>query len=183
MEDLSLHILDISENSIEAGATEIEIVIEQDTQQNRLLLQIKDNGQGLDQETREKVLDPFYTTKTARRVGLGLPLLAQSAQEAGGNLAIESHAGKGTIVTAHFVLNHIDRKPLGNIADTLIALIAARGTTIDILYRHCRDGHEFSLDTREIKGELEDVPIDNPEVLNFLKDSINIGLKELEQEE
>jgi len=179
VEDLSLHILDISENSIEAGATEIEIVIDQDTEQNRLLLEIKDNGQGFDPETQAKVLDPFYTTKITKKVGLGLPLLAQAAKETGGNLTIQSHEGKGTIISAQFILNHIDRKPLGNIAETIIALIAARGASLDIRYRHSRDGLEFSLDTREIKGELIDIPVNEPIVLNHLKNSIYKSIQKL----
>ena len=181
MEDLSLHLLDIVENSLEAGATLIEMVIDEDTVGNRLLLQIKDNGRGLDPEARRQVLDPFYTTKTARRVGLGLPLLAQAAKEAEGDLTIDSQSGKGTTLTAEFVYDHIDRKPLGNMAETLITLIAAKGLVIDILYRHCKGGEEFLFDTREIKEELQEVPINNPEILTFLRETITNGIKDLEK--
>jgi anti-sigma regulatory factor (Ser/Thr protein kinase) len=182
VEDLSLHILDISENSIEAGATEIEIIVREDTRRNRLVLEIKDNGKGLDKETRQKALDPFYTTKTTRRVGLGLPLLAQAAKEADGELTIESQQGKGTIITAEFVNDHIDRKPLGNIAETLVSLITAKGPGIEIIYRHQKNDDSFSLDTREIKKELQEVPINNPGVLLYLRNTIKNSLKELEEE-
>jgi hypothetical protein len=182
LQDLSLHILDISENSIEAGATKINIMINEDTKGNKLVLKIEDNGSGLDEETRQKVLDPFYTTKKDKEAGLGISLLAQSAQEARGNLTLISQKGEGTTITTEFVYDHIDRKPLGNMADTIIALLTGRGLDIDIVYEHCKDGDGFTLDTREIKEELQEVPIDNPEVLNLLKETINNGLKELEKE-
>jgi anti-sigma regulatory factor (Ser/Thr protein kinase) len=185
LEDLSLHILDICENSIEADATKIEIMIEENTVQNTLLLTIKDNGKGLDKETMSKVLDPFYTTRKTRRVGLGLPMLAQAAKEAEGDLKIESQKGKGTTITAQFVHNHIDRKPLGDIAGTLIALITARGTErsgTDIVYEHRKNGDAFLFNTREIKKELQDVPITHPEVLNLLRKIITNGLKNLVKE-
>ena len=178
MQDLSLHILDIAENSIAAGATEIAITIDEDTRRNLLLLTIKDNGRGLDAEARAAVLDPFYTTKS-KRVGLGLPMLAQSAREADGELSIQSEAGRGTTITARFVYDHIDRRPLGNIAETLVTLVTAGGTAVDIVYEHRRDGDGFLFDTKEVKEDLQDVPINNPEVLNFLKETITSGLEEL----
>ena len=184
MQDLSLHILDISENSIAAGATKIKIKINEDIRGNKLVLEIEDNGRGMDKETRQKVLDPFYTTKTTEtssEAGLGIPLLAQSAQEAEGNLKIKSKIGKGTTIIAEFVYDHLDRRPLGNMADTMIALITGRGTDIDIVYEHCRNGDGFILDTRDIKEELQEVPINNPEVLHFLKQIITNGLKDLEK--
>ena len=179
MEDLSLHILDIGENSIAAGASCIQVTINENTEENTLFLKIQDNGTGLDEDTRKKVLDPFYTTKGTRRIGLGLPMLAQAAREADGELTLRSEEGKGTTVLARFVLDHIDCKPLGNIAETLIALIAAKGLKVDILYRHFKNGKDFLFDTREVKEGLQDVPITNPEVLNFLRESIKNGLKDL----
>jgi nitrogen fixation/metabolism regulation signal transduction histidine kinase len=182
LEDLSLHILDVCENSIKADAAKIEIMINEDTVGNKLLLEIKDDGKGLDKETLSKVLDPFYTTRKTRRVGLGLPMLAQAAKEAEGDINIESQEGIGTCVTVKFVHNHIDRKPLGNIAETIISLISMEKSDIDIVYTHQRDGNGFQFDTREIKEELQDVPINNPEVINFLRETIKNGLKELEKE-
>jgi hypothetical protein len=180
--DLSLHILDISENSIAAGATKVKIRINEDIKGNKLVLEIEDNGKGMDKETQQKVLDPFYTTKKNGQVGLGIPMLAHSAREAAGNLNIKSQIGKGTVITARFVYDHIDRKPLGDIADTIITLITGRGRDIDIVYEHCRNGDGFQLDTRDIKEELQDVSINNPEVLNYLRDTVKNGLIELEKE-
>lgn len=182
MQDLSLHILDIGENSINAGATKIKIKINEDTKGNKLELEIEDNGSGLDEETRQRVLDPFYTTKKDKEAGLGISLLEQSAREADGDLEIKSQKGKGTTVTAQFVYDHIDRRPLGDMADTIIALLTGRGADINIVYEHCKDGDGFILDTRDIKAELQEVPIDNPEVLNLLKETINNGLKDLDKE-
>lgn len=182
MEDLSLHILDIGENSIAAGASRIQVTINENTEENTLFLKIQDNGSGLDEDTRKKVLDPFYTTKGTKRVGLGLPMPARVAREADGEITLRSEEGKGTTVLVRFVLDHIDRKPLGNIAETLIALIAAKGREVDILYRHFKNGKDFLFDTRDVKEGLQDVPITNPEVLNFLKEAVNNGLKDLLKE-
>ncbi|MEO0124292.1 MAG: ATP-binding protein [candidate division WOR-3 bacterium] len=172
MQDLSLHILDIVENSIDAGATKIEIMIDENLKKNLLKIMIKDNGKGMDKKTLKKVLDPFYTTKTVRRVGLGLSLFAQSVREAEGNIKIKSKKGKGTVVNAVLTYNHIDRKPLGNMCDTIMALIGTRGNEIDFVYEHCKDNKCFRLDTKEIKDVLNGIPINNPEVIKFLREKI-----------
>ncbi|MEO0126784.1 MAG: ATP-binding protein [candidate division WOR-3 bacterium] len=172
MQDLSLHILDIVENSIDAGATKIEIMIDENLKKNLLKIMIKDNGKGMDKKTLKKVLDPFYTTKTVRRVGLGLSLFAQSVREAEGNIKIKSKKGKGTVVNAVLTYNHIDRKPLGNMCDTIMALIGTRGNEIDFVYEHCKDNKCFRLDTKEIKDVLNGIPINNAEVIKFLREKI-----------
>ncbi|MEO0107058.1 MAG: ATP-binding protein [candidate division WOR-3 bacterium] len=172
MQDLSLHILDIVENSIDAGATKIEIMIDENLKKNLLKIMIKDNGKGMDKKTLKKVLDPFYTTKTVRRVGLGLSLFAQSVREAEGNIEIKSKKGKGTVVNAVLTYNHIDRKPMGNMCDTIMALIGTRGNEIDFVYEHCKDNKCFRLDTKEIKDVLNGIPINNPEVIKFLREKI-----------
>ena len=124
MEDLSLHILDIVENSIGAKASRVKIKVDEDTQKDLLMIEIEDNGRGMDGETVKKVLDPFFTTRTTRRVGLGLPLLDQATRESGGDIEIESKVGRGTRVRASFGYSHIDRKPMGDIGATLTILIA-----------------------------------------------------------
>ena len=182
MRDLSLHILDIIENSIEAGATKIEIMINEDTNRNILLLKIKDNGKGMDEKTLKKVLDPFYTTRNTRRVGLGLPMLAQATKESEGSIDIKSKKGKGTTIIAKFVYNHIDRKPFGNMPETIINLIASKGLQTDIIYKHCKNENCFIFDSIDVKEKLVDVSIINPEVLSFLKKEIKKGLKEIEKE-
>lgn len=138
MEDLSLHILDIVENSIAASASRIEILIAEDTHQDQLCLQIKDNGQGMDADACKKALDPFFTTRTTRRVGLGLPLLAQAAQDSGGKLEMTSEPGQGTTVKAIFQLSHPDRKPLGDIAETLRTILSGR-PELDLQFEYTKD--------------------------------------------
>ena len=129
MQDLSLHILDIAENAIRAGSNKIVIEIVEDESQDKLTLCIKDNGKGMDKQTIKKALDPFFTTKDGKNVGLGLSLLAQAAQQADGELKVDSKEGKGTKVTATFKLDHPDIKPMGNLADTVTTLIVANPQT------------------------------------------------------
>jgi hypothetical protein len=138
MQDLSLHILDIVENSIAASARRIEIRIAEDTRQDLLSVEIRDDGQGMDAEAQKKALDPFFSTKTTRRVGLGLPLLAQAARETGGSLQLESEPGGGTTVKAMFQLSHPDRKPLGDIAETLRTILAGR-PELDLQFEYRKD--------------------------------------------
>lgn len=176
MEDLSLHILDIAENSICAGADVIEIKIEENTKDDLLILEVRDNGKGIDREMINKVTDPFFTTKTVRRVGLGLPLLKQSSEECDGHFSITSAEGKGTDISASFRRSHIDRKPLGDIASTLIVLIAAN-PQIDIIFEYKRNGYGYRFDTSEIKPDLGDIPINTPSVLKVIKEELRRGLK------
>jgi len=178
MEDLSLHILDIVENSITAGANRIEIRILEDFKNDIFSIEIKDNGKGINEEVLKKVTDPFCTTRTTRRVGLGLSFLAQSAKEAEGDLTITSEEGIGTTLHAYFKHSHIDRKPLGNIVDTLVVLIAGN-QDIDFFYEHKKNGNTYSLDTKEIKAELEGIPINSAGVIKIIREDIQNGLKGL----
>lgn len=179
MQELSMHVLDIAENSVRAEAGVIRITLVEDTGSDTLTLEIDDNGSGMDEETLGRTLDPFFTTKTVRKIGLGLPLLAHAAHLAGGDFSIESQRGRGTKVLAHFRLGHIDRQPVGNMAETMITLIAGH-PSVDFLYRHEKNGRVFVLDTREIKEELEDIPINHAEVLEFVRRTIIEGLREIE---
>ncbi len=154
MEDMSLHILDIVENSIRAKASRIEIKVVEDTRKDLLTIEIKDNGQGIDGETMKKVLDPFFTTKVTRKVGLGLPLLSQAARESGGDIAIESRVGRGTRVKATFGYSHIDRKPLGSMETTLTTLIVGN-PEVDFIYEHKKDELDYRLDTKEIRARIK----------------------------
>jgi len=175
MEDLSLHILDIVENSIAAEADRIEIKITEDIKANLFSLEIRDNGKGMDKELLENACDPFYTTRTTRRVGLGIPMLAQAAAECMGDINVVSGKGEGTTITVSFQHNHIDRKPLGDMGKTLIVLIASN-PGIDFIYEHKTNGNMYTLDTSEIKKDLEGVPINTPEVIKIIKDDINTWL-------
>ncbi len=138
MEDLSLHILDIVENALAASADRIEILIVEDTGRDLLSVQIADNGKGMDAQMRTKALDPFFTTRTTRRVGLGLPLLAQAARDTGGSLELTSEPGRGTRVSAVFQASHPDRKPLGDIAETLRTILAGR-PELELQFEHRKD--------------------------------------------
>lgn len=153
MEDLSLHILDIAENSIDAGAKNIEITVIEDTAGDILSIELTDDGKGMTREAVESATDPFFTTRTTRRVGLGLPLLREAAEAANGSLIVRSAPGEGTTVLATFQLSHIDRKPLGLMADTIVALIATP-REIDIIYSHIRDGRTVALDTKALRRQL-----------------------------
>jgi hypothetical protein len=176
--ELSLHILDIVENSTRAEAKTVYITIIEDTTRDILSLEIRDNGSGMSEDVLKKAMDPFFTTKTVRNIGLGLPMLAQAAEITKGKFIIESKGGEGTRVTAEFKLSHIDRQPLGDIASTLVTLIAGN-TDVDFIYRHQHNDREYILDTRDVKREIDDVPINHVEVLSFIREHIQGGLKEI----
>ncbi len=150
MEDLSLHILDIVENSITACAKKIEIKIIEEKKKDLLTIEIIDDGKGMDEGALKNVLDPFFTTRNTRKVGLGLPLLAQSAEESGGSIKIESKPGQGTKVKATFGYSHIDRKPLGDIYESLKVLIVAN-PDINFIYEYQKNDVNYHLDTKGIK--------------------------------
>jgi signal transduction histidine kinase len=135
MRDLSLHIMDLAENSMRAGASTVSVRVEEDRGRDRLTLVIEDDGKGMDGRALEAALDPFYSTKPGRRTGLGLPLLAQAAREAGGNLTIDSEPGRGTRVDAVFALSHADLKPLGDMERT-IRLLGFAHPKVDFRYSH-----------------------------------------------
>jgi hypothetical protein len=169
MEDLSLHILDVVENSINAKATLIEIRVEEDIAKDLLILLIKDNGTGMSEDFLSKVDDPFTTTRTTRRVGLGIPLLKQSALESEGEFIIDSKKGAGTEITAKFKYSHIDRKPLGDIAATMITLLIGN-PDIDFVFYLKYQEKTVEIDTREIKESLEGVKISHPSVIQAIKE-------------
>jgi len=148
MEDLSLHILDIAENSISASAKRIEIRINENQAKDLLTIEIKDDGKGMDEQTLQKVLDPFFTTRKTRKVGLGLSLLAQAARESDGKIELSSAPGKGTTVKAVFCLSHLDCKPIGDIHETIRTLLAGH-PGIDFLYEHKKNNSLYCFDTRE----------------------------------
>jgi len=178
MKNLALHILDIVQNSISAKATIIEIDITESEIKNKYLIVIKDNGIGISADKIEKVLDPYETSRTTRKVGLGLPLFKQSAERAGGGLKITSELGKGTIVEATFELNNFDRPPIGDIAGILVILFGAN-PTLSFAFRYKTDKQEYAIDTKEIKEVLDDISIADPKIRNYLKEMINENLKEI----
>jgi hypothetical protein len=175
MEEISLHILDIAENSLRAGATRIEILLDRDSAQDLLQIQVIDNGRGMDAGTLARVRNPFFTTKH-KKTGLGIPLLAQAAEQAGGGLTIDSAPNSGTRVTVTFQWSNIDRPKMGAMADTLLTIIAGH-PELDIVYEERVDGEVFRLDTREIKNELDDVPINSPAVFEALRGMLQHGMR------
>jgi anti-sigma regulatory factor (Ser/Thr protein kinase) len=181
MEDLSLHILDIAENSIEAHADKIEIKIKENRRKDLLSMEIRDNGKGMDKETVRKALDPFFTTKKTRRFGLGLSLLAEAVKAANGHFSIQSKPGQGTQIQATFQASHIDTKPLGDIVQTLITLIMAH-PEINIHYRHQVDRDLYSLDTEEIKAQLNGISITSPEVIKFIRNNLKEGIANIRRQ-
>lgn len=175
MRELSLHILDALENSVEAGATRLELLIKEDLKKDVLEIVIRDNGRGMSQEFVQRVLNPFITTRTTRHVGLGLPLFAAAARRCNGDLHIESELGIGTTVTAAFQHSHIDRAPLGDIVGTLMAIILS-DRPVDIVYKHRVDRRSFDLDTAEVRHELGTVPLSHPAVREWLEITLREGV-------
>lgn len=178
MQDLSLHILDIVENAIASQASQVAIRITEDLEKDQMIVEIEDDGEGIPADLLNKVADPFFTTRATRKVGLGLSLLQQAARACEGDLQIESRQGKGTVVRAAFRYDHIDRKPLGDMASTLVTLVVGN-PQMDFQYIHRKGDKTFRFDTLEIKGELADVPIDHPKVIQFIRDEVTRGVGEL----
>jgi hypothetical protein len=178
MKTLSLNILDIVQNSIRARADEISIEIIESVISNSYRIIITDNGTGIPEDILRKVTDPFVTTRTKRKMGLGLPLLKYHAGLAGGGMEITSETGKGTKVTAGFLHNHIDRQPLGDIVGTLIILMASN-REINFIYRHATDKGEYRFSSRETKEYLEVDFFDNT-LLKDIASMIGENLKEIE---
>ncbi len=178
MEDLSLHILDIAENAISAKAKKIEILIIEEPREDRLTIEIRDDGMGMDEEICQKAVDPFFTTRSSRKVGLGLSLMAQAAQEAGGSLRIESKSGKGTNVIATFQYHHIDRKPLGNMTETVVALLLGN-PDLEITYTHKKEDKSYVLSSLWLKDRFKNRPRIDPEVLQWVKTHLKEGLGQI----
>ena len=174
MRELSLHILDVLENGVEAGASRVTATIEEDSEADTMRIEISDNGRGIPKEMIDKVTDPFYTTRKTRHVGLGLPLFAAAARRCDGDLVIQSELGKGTKVIAAFRESHIDRAPLGDIPSAILAILLS-GRPVDIEYRHRVDREEFRFDSSEIRRELGDVPLTHPKVRNWLLQFLQEG--------
>jgi len=172
MPEISLNILDIAQNSVKAGALLTEINVFADTEADTLEVAINDDGRGMTAEQAESVTDPFFTTRTTRKVGLGVPFLKMAAEFTGGCLVIESAPGEGTKIRALFGLTHIDRMPMGDLAGTMAALIGSN-PDIDFVLRYRVDGSGFELDTREMRDILEGIRLSEPEVLSYITGFIN----------
>lgn len=173
MDNLSFHITDISANSIRAGATRIEVDIRQTAE--TITIRIADNGSGMDSETMRRVVDPFYTTRTTRRVGLGLPFLIQNAEQTGGRVTLRSQPGRGTEVTAEFKASHIDCPPWGDLAGT-IAFLMAGTPGVNICFTYRKGAVAYTLSTEELKDALGEMPLNHPRVISWVKEMIEANL-------
>ncbi len=180
MTELSLNVLDVAENSTKAKAKLVYIGVFADSANDSLIIRIDDDGCGMTKEQLASVTDPFFTTRTTRKVGLGVPFFKQTAEMTGGSFDITSEPGVGTKITARFVLSSIDRMPLGDMPSTIHQLILMH-QDCDFLYRYSYDGKEFTLDTRELRVVLEGVPFDVPDVSAYIKDFLTENTAEVNE--
>lgn len=178
MRELSLHLLDIAENSIAANAKNIYITVHEDLINDRLKIAISDDGKGMSEEMVAQVIDPFVTSRTTRKVGLGIPLLKEAAEACEGSLTIKSKEGQGTKLEVDFKRSHIDRMPLGNLADTIFNLVIAN-PNVNILFTYQVNDDLFFYDDKKIKKELAGVPLSDPLVLAFLREYIETGINNI----
>lgn len=169
MREIALHILDIVQNSVAASASVISITIVEDRNTDRLSLTITDDGKGMDPKTVERVTDPFYTTRTTRKVGLGLPMLKMAAVASSGSFSISSKVGEGTTVEACYQLSHIDRPPLGDMVSSMLAILLGN-EAMNILYSHTVDERIFAFESREMKEALDGLSFQTPDVYTWLKE-------------
>ena len=178
MRELSLNVLDIAQNSIAAGASLTEILVKEDTKEKTLLIGIYDNGKGMTPEQVESVKDPFFTTRTTRKVGMGIPLFKLAAEQTGGSFSITSQVGVGTRVDAFFKTDSIDFTPLGDMAST-IATIVSMNEDKDFVYTRSIDGKEFTFKSDDIKAILDGVPLSEPSVMSWIEDYIRENSEQL----
>lgn len=180
MNDLAMHILDIVQNSISAGASLITIIISIDTDDDLLIISIEDNGKGMTQEQVAKLSDPFFTSRTTRKVGLGIPLFKQSAEQSGGELMITSKVGVGTKVEASFSYSNIDRPPLGDVGNALILLVSSN-PELDFLFKYSYNNNEYLFDTIEVKEAIEGMPLNNPSIIKYLNEMVKENIINCEE--
>mgnify|MGYP003480930393 CR=1 FL=1 len=180
MTEISLNVLDVAQNSIRANASLVEISVCADRKTDWLIITIKANGFGMTAEQVQKVTDPFFTTRTTRKIGLGIPFFKFAAESTGGSFNIESEVGVGTIVTAVFGLSNIDRMPLGDMTSTIHMLITLN-TTIDFVYTYKIDDREFKLDTREFREVLGNVSFDLIDVSTYIREYLTENKQEVDQ--
>ena len=167
MRELSLNVMDVAQNSVRAEADLVRITVEESDKEDRLTISIADNGCGMTEDQVRQVIDPFFTTRTTRKVGLGVPLFKLSAEQTGGSFDIQSKVGEGTTTTASYVMSHVDMTPLGDINSTVKILIQCN-PQIDFIFTHSTDKGSFTLDTRELREVLGDVSLDTPDVLEWI---------------
>lgn len=181
MNDISLHIIDVIQNSIYADATLIRVLIDEEISRNRLVVEVEDNGRGMTQEQVERLGDPFFTSRTTRKVGMGIPLFRQAAEQTGGEVVVKSSVGQGCIVRAVFVYDHIDRPPLGDVANSFVLMVSANPELEFVLEYRC-ENKSYLFDTREVKEVLEGLPLNDPSVIRMLTDMVRANIEDINGE-
>ena len=182
MQDIAMHVLDIGMNSLKADSSEVKIFINEDTNSSRISFTIIDDGRGMSEEEMKNAQDPFYTSRTTRRFGLGIPFIKAAAEICGGKFLLQSLKGKGTELKAEFDSSNIDCPPLGNVADAIVTLMVF-DETINLIYQYSYNDTEFIVSTNELKNELEDVAISEPAIQIWLTEYINENMERLKKEE
>ena len=182
MNDLSMHILDIIQNSLSAGASRIGLAVREDIVHNLLTITIKDNGKGMTPEQVARVTDPFFTSRTTRKVGMGLPLYRQTAEQSGGALEVESEVGVGTAVTATFGYDHIDRPPMGDLANAVVLMMSANPNHL-FRFTYTYNDRTWSIDTEEVNEALDGMPIHDVQVINMIQQIIADNMMALREPE
>ena len=178
MREISLHILDIAENSVNAGASKIRIDIVENLNKDQLTIHIQDDGKGMDADMVRKITDPFVTSRTTRNVGLGIPFLKAAAEACQGGFEIESQPGKGTKIGVNFQHSHIDRMPLGDIKNTFLNLVIGYPGT-HWIFSYQVNGNKYIFDSKPIKDILGDIPLSDPAVITYLKNELTQGIGNL----
>lgn len=179
MKDLSLHVMDIAQNSIVAGASVIRIIVKIDQHADRISISVEDNGCGMDAAMVEAVVSPFTTSRTTRKVGLGIPMFKAGAESCDGDFELSSKPGEGTYISASYRISHLDRPPLGDMAETILALVVCN-PDLDFIYEYIVDEKEYLFDTRMIRDVLgHEVALNLPEVAAWIRDYLKEGINEL----
>jgi hypothetical protein len=180
LREIALHLLDIAENGVAAGARNIAITVEEDLQNDRLRATVQDDGRGMDEQLLSRVTDPFVTSRTTRKVGLGIPLLKAAAEACNGSLRIVSVFGQGTRLEVDFQRSHIDRMPLGDIAGTVLTLVVAY-PNLHWVFHYRVNGKDFRFDDEPIKQELEGIPFTEPSILTFIRELLEEGVRDVQE--
>lgn len=178
MNDLALHLLDIVQNSLAAGASFITIEVDENPAGNLLIISVKDNGRGMSPEQLQKLSDPFFTSRTTRRVGLGVPLLRHTAEQSGGDLEVISELGKGTCLTVRFQYDHLDRPPLGDVANAVVLMISAN-PGVDFAYKYTYNDRSYDIDTLQLKEVMGDLPLNDIYVMEMIEEMIKENQSDL----
>lgn len=178
MRELSLHVYDLLENSIAADATLIELIVNDSLKDNIYSFTIKDNGRGMSPDFLAKVTDPWTTTRTTRKVGIGLPLIKMNSENCGGGMLINSEVGKGTTLKFWFQHDHIDRPPMGDISGTIV-MLSSQYQNIRFIYTHITDDGEYTFDTDEVREALDGMPMNDFTIMKYLREMIEENLKEI----